>query len=152
TVRQAPLMAMLSPIRTFSWKFGRGTRTSSVRPVPSSPTCSTMARHSTMPVNMHYRIAKKGSGTVAGTARRVLRTTVPDPFFATLRSRSNAAVQVFRRQVRRLVVHPEDAPLAADLAEVLGLEDQLLGADGGIWGILVEYATGIAEADQRQCS
>ena len=23
---------------------------------------------------------KKGSGTVAGTARRVLRTTVPDPF------------------------------------------------------------------------
>jgi hypothetical protein len=29
---------------------------------------------------------KKGSGTVAGTARRVLRTTVPDPFFNTLSS------------------------------------------------------------------
>ena len=27
---------------------------------------------------------KKGSGTVAGTARRVLRTTVPDPFSDTL--------------------------------------------------------------------
>ena len=29
---------------------------------------------------------KKGSGTVAGTAQRVLRTTVPDPFFSDLRS------------------------------------------------------------------
>ena len=28
------------------------------------------------------RSEKKGSGTVAGTARRVLRTTVPDPFFS----------------------------------------------------------------------
>ena len=30
------------------------------------------------------RLLKKGSGTVAGTARRVLRTTVPDPFFSSL--------------------------------------------------------------------
>jgi len=28
------------------------------------------------------RYSKKGSGTVAGTARRVLRTTEPDPFFS----------------------------------------------------------------------
>ena len=30
-------------------------------------------------------VLKKGSGTFAGTARRVLRTKVPDPFFNTSR-------------------------------------------------------------------
>jgi hypothetical protein len=39
--------------------------------------------------------SKKGPGTVAGTARRVLRTTVPDPFMNHANTHPRAITEVF---------------------------------------------------------
>src|ERR1051326_426237 len=157
TVKQAPLIAMLLPMRASSRKSPTGMCRSRLRPAPSSLTSATVARHSMIPVNMRVEYRRRGRRTVWEKGSRgewenkAALPFSPAPFLPfSPSSRSNAAVQMFRREVRRLVVHPEDAPFAADLAEVLGIEDQLFGADRGIRRILVEQATGVEETEESQ--
>jgi hypothetical protein len=62
--------------------------------------------------------------------------------------RHDAAVDTFRRHVRRHVIKPNPPPFLANLTEVFRLVKKLVGPGQWVAGILVNKTAGIGKADE----
>jgi len=76
---------------------------------------------------------------------------LPRKSSAVLRRLENPAVNPFRTHVRRLIVEPESAPDLADLTQIFGLVQELIGPRRRVGRILIEDAAGAGKA-QAECA
>jgi len=110
------------------------------RPRPAATAWFKVAADRVTFVGVALGLVKKGSGTVAGTARRVLRTTVPDPFLNQASPRRSNKPEA---QVRVRV---------ASLARASGQREMVLNRVATARAIGPKTAAGIWRRSRRSAS